>query len=237
MKFIKNALHTVQMYVYRYMCLLSMFFLWHSPKEFCIFEWKKNRRNEQQALGYCHGAALSNCPGPKVWGGDVTWTIHGCDMSLSPWGGAICPLCAKPQHRVMPTKPGKDENWEQQPPSSTRSVFNFATEGRPDGLVSLLCSTVCADHHTLYLPWSDIEGSLSVLDSTLKWPYLTVVDSVKQHDPVGFAVEKQRPAGLDGQGGQLYPCFYSERTSPTSFLAYIDSPRSLKATIQKFCLE
>lgn len=39
------------------------------------------------------------------------------------------------------------------------------------------------------------------------------------------------------RSSQLYRCFYSERTSPTSFLAYIDSPRSLKTKIQKFSLE
>ena len=66
---------TVQMYVYRYMCLLSMFFLWHSPKEFCIFEWKKTeeRATSFGLLPWCSFVQLP-------WTQGVGW----CDLNC-PW--------------------------------------------------------------------------------------------------------------------------------------------------------
>lgn len=102
----------------------------------------------------------------------------------------------------MPTKPGKDSL------RTATAIFNkkclqFATEGRPDGLVSrsfaqpfVLTITLCTCHEVIS------KEACQFLTQPL-WTYLTVVDRVKQHDPVGFAVEKQRPAGLDGQGGQV----------------------------------
>ena len=164
--------------------------------------------------------------------------VHGCDVSLSPWGGEICPLCAKPQHRVMPTKPGKDSL------RTATAIFNKKClqfrHWRSSGWSSLapLLNRLCwPSHFVPAMKWSRRKPVSSSLNLKVAIPDSRGSCETAWSCWICCWKTETCWAWRARRSSQLYPCFYSERTSPTSFLAYIDSPRSLKTKIQKFSLE
>lgn len=204
-------------------------------EHFCLFENSPTNGGTSNKLWAI--AMVQLCPialDPR-WGDDVTWNliiaIPIWQLSLSPWGGEICPLCAKPQHRVMPTS---SQRWKMRTATGifkvTRSVFNSR---RSWSCLARLLNRLCRPSHFVpAMKWSSwqVQSVSSLLNlkvarqSWIVWNSTILLDLLLKNRDV-----------LCLTGKEVVVLF--RKNLPNIILAYIDSSRSLKATIQKFSLE